>query len=90
MKKYTENEIVKVVNVLLYQVDICDLIYDEKAQEDEYINEARVIAGFVHEGVKKELLADVCVDVFEENFPYEFKREDFMQVAEYILLNLYE
>lgn len=89
MKKYTENEIVEVVNALLYQADICDLICDME-QEDEYINEARVIAGFVNEKISKEKLANVCVDVFEEYFPYEFKQKDFIQIAEYILLNLYE
>lgn len=89
MKKYTENEIVEVVNALLYQADICDLIYDME-QEDEYINEARVIAGFVNEKISKEKLASICVDVFEEYFPYEFKQKNFIQIAEYILLNLYE
>lgn len=89
MKKYTENQIINVVNTLLYQADMCDLIYDIE-QENEYINEARVIAGFVNEKISKEKLADICVDVFEEYFPYEFERKDFIQVAEYILLNLYE
>lgn len=89
MKKYTENQIIEVVNTLLNQVDMCDLICDTE-QENEYINEARVIAGFVNEKISKEKLASICVDVFEEYFPYSFEQGDFIQVAEFILLNLYE
>lgn len=89
MKKYTESRIVEIVNTLLNQADMCGLIYD-MTQEDEYMSEARVIAGFVHEGVSSEYLADVCVEVFEEYFPYKFEQKDFIQVAEYILMNLYE
>ena len=89
MKKYTESRIVEVVNTLLNQADICGIICDIE-QEDEYMSEARVIAGFVHEGMSSEYLADICVEVFGEYFPYKFEQRDFIQVAEYILMNLYE
>lgn len=90
MRKYTENEIIEVVNELLNQADMCNLIYEPEEQENEYLSEARVIAGFIHEGVSEEYLASVCTEVFEEYFGYTFEVEDFLNVSKFILLNLYE
>lgn len=90
MRKYTENEIIEVVNIVLNQADMCGLIYDEDEQENEYMSEARVIAGFIHEGVTSEYLSTVCAEVFEEYFSCEFKMEDFLEISNCILMNLYE
>ena len=90
MRKYTENEIIEIVNIILNQADMCNLIYDEEEQINEYMPEARVIAGFIHEGITSEYLSMVCVEVFEEYFSCEFKMEDFLEVSNCILMNLYE
>lgn len=90
MKKYNENEIIEIVNIILNQADMCDIIFEPEEQMDEYYNEARVIAGFIHEGITSEYLAAICVDVFEEYFSYKFKMEDFLEVSNCILMNLYE